>query len=142
MPLDLVSPLNACLSLLALWVIIGALGLARPMSVGFAGRTLFPLGALCGLALAVVAAASLGLPAEQAVLPIGLPDLPFHVRRDSLTSVFLVLLGGTAAGISLFAAGYFRKGQGTPPGPWPASRLAILPVGRAPQGPVRAQWPP
>lgn len=113
---DFTSALNACLALLAAWGIIGALGLVRPMSVAFAGRTLFPLGALCGLALAVVAAASLGLPTEQAVLPIGLPDLPFHVRRDSLTSVFLVLLGGTAAGISLFAAGYFRKGQGTPPG--------------------------
>lgn len=116
MPLDFASPLTACLALLAGWVVIGALGLLNPGSVAFAGRTLFPLGALCGLALAVVAAASLGTPTEQAVLPIGLPDLPFHVRRDALSSVFLVLLGGTATGVSLFAAGYFRKGQGTPPG--------------------------
>ena len=116
MPFDFASPLTACLALLAGWVLIGALGLLNPGSVAFAGRTLFPLGALCGLALAVVAASSLGAPTEQAVLPIGLPDLPFHVRRDSLTSVFLVLLGGTATGISLFAAGYFRRGQGTPPG--------------------------
>ena len=39
-----------------------------------------------------------------------------HVRRDALTSLFLVLLGGASAGISVFAAGYFRRGHGTAPG--------------------------
>jgi formate hydrogenlyase subunit 3/multisubunit Na+/H+ antiporter MnhD subunit len=68
------------------------------------------------LAVALVAVASLGMPAEQAVLPIGLPDLPFHVRLDALSSVFLVLLGITATGISLFSAGYFRTGEGALPG--------------------------
>jgi hydrogenase-4 component B len=110
------SCLNACLALLAAWGVIGFAGLIRPHSLGFAARTLFPLGALCGLGLAVVAALGLALPAETAVLPIGLPDLPFHVRRDALSSVFLVLLGGTSGGISIFATGYFRKGEGTSPG--------------------------
>jgi hydrogenase-4 component B len=114
--LVITSSLHACLVLIALWGFIGLAGLLRPMSVGFAGRTLFPLGALCGAVLAVVAAASLEMPAEQAVLPIGLPDLPMHVRRDALTSAFLVLLGGSSAGISVFAAGYFRRGEGTAPG--------------------------
>jgi formate hydrogenlyase subunit 3/multisubunit Na+/H+ antiporter MnhD subunit len=50
------------------------------------------------------------------VLPIGLPDLPVHLRLDELSSAFLVLLGAAAAGISIFAAGYFRRGEGTPPG--------------------------
>ncbi len=112
----LASPLRACLMLLAAWAAIGALGLLRPGSIGFAGRTLFPLGALCGLALALVAVVSLGMPAEQLVLPIGLPDLPFHLRLDALSSVFLILLGITATGVSLFAAGYFRTGEGTLPG--------------------------
>lgn len=110
------SSLSACLALIAVWGLIGLAGLLRPQSLGFVGRTLFPLGALCGIALAVVAAASLTLPPEQAVLPIGLPDLPVHVRRDALSSVFLFLLGTTAAGISVFAAGYFRRGPGTAPG--------------------------
>src|ERR1035438_4591325 len=110
------SSLNACLALIAVWGLIGLAGLLRPKSLGFVARTLFPLGALCGLALAVVAAISLTAPSEQAVLPIGLPDLPMHVRRDALTSLFLFLLGITSAGISVFAAGYFRRGQGTPPG--------------------------
>ena len=114
--LDIDSSLRACLALLALWALIGVAGLMRPMSLGFVGRMLFPLGALCGVALAVVAATSFGAPAEQAVLKVGLPDLPMHVRRDALASFFLVLLGATSAGISVFAAGYFRRGAGTAPG--------------------------
>jgi hydrogenase-4 component B len=110
------SALNACLVLVALWGLIGLIGLARPMSIGFVARTLFPLGALCGVALAAVAAASLTASTEQAVLAIGLPDLPMHVRRDGLTSLFLFLLGAASAGISVFAAGYFRPGAGTAPG--------------------------
>jgi len=110
------SPLSACLALLALWGLIGLAGLLRPTSLLFVGRTLFPLGALCGLALAIVAAASLGEHPEQAVLQIGLPDLPMHVRRDALTSLFLLLLGAASAGISVFAAGYFRRGEGTDAG--------------------------
>ncbi len=110
------SSLRVCLALIGLWGLIGLAGLLRPASLRFVARTLFPLGALCGVALAVVAATSLTAPVEQAVLPIGLPDLPFHVRRDALTSLFLFLLGITSAGISIFAAGYFRRGRGTSPG--------------------------
>ena len=110
------SPLDACLALLALWVLIGLAGLLRPGSLRYVARTLFPLGALCGLALALVALASLAAPIERAVLIVGLPDLPMHLRRDALSSLFLFLLGAAAAGISVFAAGYFRKGHGTSAG--------------------------
>jgi formate hydrogenlyase subunit 3/multisubunit Na+/H+ antiporter MnhD subunit len=110
------SPLQACLALLTSWLVIGAAGLLRPGSVAYVGRVLFPLGALTGVALAIVAGASLAMPAEQATLLIGLPDLPFHARLDPLSRVFLVLLGAASAGVSIFAAGYFRKGQGTAPG--------------------------
>jgi hydrogenase-4 component B len=110
------SSLNACLAIIALWGLIGLAGLLRPTSLFFVGRTLFPLGAVCGVALAVVAATTLAAPSEQGVLPIGLPDLPMHVRRDALTSLFLILLGAASAGISIFAAGYFRRGEGTSAG--------------------------
>ena len=110
------SSLSACLVLIALWGLLGLAGLLRPMSVGFVGRTLFPLGALCGATLAVVAAVSLAAPAEQLTLTVGLPDLPMHMRRDALTSIFLFLLGAASAGVSVFAAGYFRRGHGTAPG--------------------------
>lgn len=110
------SPLSACLALLALWGLIGLAGLLRPASLRFVARTLFPLGALCGVGLAIVAALSLAMRPETAVLPLGLPDLPMHVRRDALSSVFLFLLGVASAGISVFAAGYFRRGHGTSAG--------------------------
>jgi formate hydrogenlyase subunit 3/multisubunit Na+/H+ antiporter MnhD subunit len=113
-PLD--SPLAACLALLAGWGVIGLAGLLRPTSVAFVGKVLFPLGAIVGLGIALVAVASFGAPVERATLLIGLPDLPMHVRLDALSRVFLVLLGSASAGVSLFASGYFRKGQGTAPG--------------------------
>jgi hydrogenase-4 component B len=111
------SPLTLCLLLLAAWCVVGLAGLARPLSIAFVGRTLFPVGAVIGAALALVAAASLAHPSsERLVLPIGLPDLPVHLRLDSLSSVFLILLGAPSVGISIFAAGYFRRGEGTAPG--------------------------
>jgi formate hydrogenlyase subunit 3/multisubunit Na+/H+ antiporter MnhD subunit len=110
------SPLSACLAILGLWGLIGVVGLVRPRSIALVGRTLFPLGALCGAALAVIAALSLASAPESAVLAIGLPDLPMHVRLDALSAFFLVLLGVASAGISMFAAGYFRRGAGTLPG--------------------------
>ena len=109
--------LTGCVALLCGWVVIGLAGLARPGSVRFAGRTLFPLGAALGLALAVLAGASLlGGGTERLVLAVGLPDLPAHLRLDPLSSLFLLLLGATSAGISVFAGGYFRQGEGALPG--------------------------
>jgi formate hydrogenlyase subunit 3/multisubunit Na+/H+ antiporter MnhD subunit len=113
-PVD--SPLAASLALLAAWLAIGLAGLLRQKDVAFVGRILFPMGAIVGAALAIVAGASFGAPAERVLLVIGLPDLPMHMRLDALSRVFLVLLGSAAAGVSLFASGYFRKGEGTAPG--------------------------
>lgn len=110
------SPLTLCLLLLTAWSLVGLAGLARPSSIAFVGRTLFPLGALLGVGLAVAAAMGLNHPAEQLVLPIGLPDLPAHLRLDALSITFMILLGAASAGISIFAAGYFRQGEGTAPG--------------------------
>ena len=110
------SPLRLCLALLALWALIGFAGLLRPLNLRYVGRILFPLGAICGVALAAVAVLNLNALPEQSVLPIGLPDLPMHLRRDALATFFLLLLGAASAGISIFAAGYFRRGEGTAPG--------------------------
>lgn len=98
------------------WLFVGAAGVAALQRLTLVSRVLFPLGGLLGLALFGLAlAAVLGTP-EVAVLAIGLPALPFHIRLDSLSAYFLMVTGGAAAGISIFAAGYFRKGEGTPPG--------------------------
>ncbi len=79
-------------------------------------HVLFPAGGLLGLALFAVALAALSSPAQTAVLPVGLPGLPFHLRLDSLSAYFLLVIGAASAGVSAFAAGYFRRGEGTPPG--------------------------
>jgi hydrogenase-4 component B len=110
------SPLLLCVLLLVAWCTVGLAGMVRPLSLAFVGRTLFPLGAIVGVALAVVAATSLTHTTEQLVLPIGLPDLPVHLHLDALSGVFLVLLGAASAGISIFSAGYFRQSEGTAPG--------------------------
>jgi NADH:ubiquinone oxidoreductase subunit 5 (subunit L)/multisubunit Na+/H+ antiporter MnhA subunit len=98
------------------WMLLGLVGVLAMRRLAFVARVLFPLGGLLGLALAGVAmAALLGTP-EVAVLPIGLPSLPFHLRLDSMAAFFLLVIGAASAGISAFAAGYFRQGEGTPPG--------------------------
>src|SRR2546429_9265711 len=89
MTTTLPSPLSACLGLLAGWLFIGCAGLVRPASVRFAGRTLFPLGAVLGLALAGIAAASLvGPHKERPTRPLRLPALPVHLRLDPPSSAF------------------------------------------------------
>jgi formate hydrogenlyase subunit 3/multisubunit Na+/H+ antiporter MnhD subunit len=80
-------------------------------------RVLFPIGAVACLGVAVLAGLFLatGQKPEMLILPLGLPDLPFHIRLDALSSFFLLLLGLAGTGISTFAAGYFRSGEGTAP---------------------------
>jgi formate hydrogenlyase subunit 3/multisubunit Na+/H+ antiporter MnhD subunit len=82
----------------------------------FVGRVLFCAGAVVGLVLAVVALFAIPQPPQSTVLPLGLPDLPFHLRLDSLSAFFLLLLGAAGAAISSFSAGY-PLGEGTAPGP-------------------------
>ncbi|MHB8565116.1 MAG: hydrogenase 4 subunit B [Acidiferrobacteraceae bacterium] len=98
------------------WLVIGLLGLVRMRSVPWVGRVLFPVSALMGLLLGAMALSGLALPAQTMVLPLGLPSLPFHVRLDGLSRFFLMLIGFTSAGISIFSAGYLRPGEGAPPG--------------------------
>jgi len=116
------APFNAWIQLdwiLAIgagWIVIAAAGIVALHRLRFVAHVLFPAGALLALLLSGVALQAMMVPTQVAVLPIGLPGLPFHLRLDSLSAFFLVILGAAAAGISIFAAGYFRAGQGTPPG--------------------------
>ncbi|MDO8375712.1 MAG: proton-conducting transporter membrane subunit, partial [Aquabacterium sp.] len=114
--------LDWMLVIVAGWLLVGVAGVLALRRLALVSRLLFPLGGLLSLALAVVAlnaltgASGTTQAAQWAVLPIGLPSLPFHLRLDSLAAYFLLVIGATSAGISVFAAGYFRKGEGTPPG--------------------------
>ena len=98
------------------WLLLGVIGIATLRQFKLVARVLFPLGAFGGLVLAVTAIYGLLGQPETRILPIGLPQLPFHLRLDALSSLFLFVIGAAGCGVSLFAAGYFRKGEGTPPG--------------------------
>lgn len=108
--------IDGLLVAIALWLVVAVLGVAAMRRFRFVSRVLFPAGGAVALAVFVLALVALQQPPEVAVLPIGLPALPFHLRLDPLSALFLMVLGGAAAGISVFAAGYFRRGEGTPPG--------------------------
>ncbi len=98
------------------WLTIAVLGVLALRRFELVARVLFPAGGLLALALFGIALSAVVSEPQVAVLPIGLPQLPFHFRLDSLSAFFLMVIGGAAAGVSAFAAGYFRQGEGTPPG--------------------------
>jgi len=107
-----VLPLDAAGAVIVLWAVLGLLGLIMQRSPRLITNIIFPAGALVSLALAVTGLWALGEVASIAVLPLGLPDLPLHLRLDPLSAFFLILLGGASFGVSLFSAGYFRSMEG------------------------------
>ncbi len=110
------STLGAALALAAAWLVIGTAGLVALRNFDVVSRLLFPAGGAVALALLGVALPAVWGEPQSVVLPIGLPGLPFHFRLDALSALFLMVIGGAAAGVSLFSAGYFRRAEGTPPG--------------------------
>ena len=108
--------LTSLLAVLAGWLLVGLAGVWALRRFLLVSRLLFPLGAVLSLVLTAVALHALLSPPETLVLPLGLPNLPFHFRLDALSAYFLLVIGAASSGISVFAAGYFRQGEGTPPG--------------------------
>ncbi|HKU87163.1 MAG TPA: hydrogenase 4 subunit B [Casimicrobiaceae bacterium] len=109
------SPLALITAAIVAWLAIGGAGIVQPRNLRVV-RLLFVIGAAVALAVAGVALVALRAEPQAMVLPLGLPDLPFHLRIDALSAFFLILLGAAAAAISLFSSGYFRSGEGTAPG--------------------------
>ncbi|MDO9064990.1 MAG: hydrogenase 4 subunit B, partial [Sulfuricella sp.] len=110
-------PIDVALGVIAYWLLLGLAGLLLQNTRAIT-QFIFPAGVLGALVLAAAAMGSLGGAANIAVLPLGLPDLPFHLRMDSLSAFFLLLLGAASIGISLYSAGYFR--------PMPGNTLGLL----------------
>ncbi len=114
-PLDWL-PIDWALVVVVGWLVVGAAGVFALRRFRLVAHVLFPAGGLLGLAMFAVALAALFDSVQTAVLPVGLPELPFHLRLDTLSAYFLLVIGAATAGVSTFAAGYFRRGEGTPPG--------------------------
>lgn len=110
------TSMDAVLIVVAGWLVLGLCGLLAIRRTMFVARLLFPLGAVLGVVLSIVGLLSCFELAQTTVLPLGLPGLPFHLRLDTLSSYFLSVFGMVSTGVSFFSAGYFRKGEGTPPG--------------------------
>jgi formate hydrogenlyase subunit 3/multisubunit Na+/H+ antiporter MnhD subunit len=91
----------------ACWIILGAVSLLESERVRFINRFVFPAGAAGAFVLAAIGMYAVGEPAQTLELPLGLPDLPFHLRLDPLAAFFLLLLGVGAFGVCVYAAGYF-----------------------------------
>ncbi|MBI3935641.1 MAG: hydrogenase 4 subunit B [Betaproteobacteria bacterium] len=107
-PPDL-TPVTIAAGIAGFWILIGAASLVESQRLRFINRLIFPAGAVAGCVLAIIGARALGDPAETLVLPLGLPDLPFHLRLDPLAAFFLFLLGVGAFGVSAYAPGYFSR---------------------------------
>jgi hydrogenase-4 component B len=105
------QPVEVAVTLSVIWISLGVAALAFNRAPRAMTDVLFPAGAAVALALALTGLWAMGGPASAAVLPAGLPDLPFHVRVDALSGFFLLLLGGVSFGVSLFCSGYFRHGN-------------------------------
>ena len=108
--------IDGVLIVVAAWFAIGLAGIAALRNFRVVAYVLFPASALLSIAIAGLGLVALPATPEVAILAIGLPDLPFHLRLDALSAFFLVVLGLASAGISVFAGGYFRAGEGTAPG--------------------------
>src|SRR5271157_879618 len=52
---------------------------------------------------------------NQVVLPVGLPDLPFHLRLDALSGFFLTVIGLLSFFVSIYSIGYVKGYLGQRP---------------------------
>ena len=102
-----VLPIDVALGVVVAWLMLGIAGLML-QNTRIITQYIFPAGAFGSLVLAMAGLGGL-TETSVAILPLGLPDLPFHLRMDALSSFFILLLGGASIGISLFSAGYFRN---------------------------------
>jgi hydrogenase-4 component B len=111
-----VTPLQAVLAIVVWWLAMGVIGLFVARSLRVVANILFPLGAAGALVIALAGYAAVVGEVDTLILPLGLPDLPFHLRLDPLSGFFLLLLGAVSAGVSVYAAGYLRPDEDSSPG--------------------------
>ncbi|MFA5826528.1 MAG: hydrogenase 4 subunit B [Gallionellaceae bacterium] len=107
-----ILPLDVAGWLIQFWIALGVASLLLQRRPQFICSVIFPLSALASLLMAATGLWALAASPNIMVLPLGLPDLPFHLRLDPLSAFFLILLGTASFGISLFGSGYFRQMEG------------------------------
>ncbi len=107
-----ILPMDIAAALVQIWLILGLAGLALQATPNSITRFIFPCSAIVSLAFAGIGLWGLSANPSVMVLPLGLPDLPFHLRLDALSAFFLLLLGVVSFGVTLFSCDYFRSFNG------------------------------
>ncbi len=115
-PLNSVPLLGLALGVVAAWALLGLAALWRPHSTRWVALRVFPLGAALCAAMALLGLLGVFAAPQELTLALGASGLVLHWRLDPLSGFFLLLLGTSAFGSTVFACGYFRKGEGAPPG--------------------------
>ena len=114
--MNLANPLQLVVQVIVLWLLLGASGIVFIRNLAVVTRLLYPVGVAGSIALAWAGMSAIGAEPNTTTLPLGLPDWPFQLRIDSLSGFFLLLLGTTSVGVSIFSSGYLRAGETSPPG--------------------------
>lgn len=121
--------MSLVLAVIAMLLALSVAGIALRRSPMVATVVYAAAGALAALvAVAALVRLATGADVETAVLPLGLPWLPVHLRLDALASFFLLVVNLTAATASLFGWGYGRAHGGAAESPPPGPVLPLYPL--------------
>lgn len=103
------SPLDIIASAFALLLVVLALSPVFHKNQRLLINIVFPLIAVSSFLTAVAGGWSLirNIP-DAAILAMGLPDLPFHVRIDLLSGFFLLVVGLLSFFVSVYSIGYVK----------------------------------
>src|SRR5882724_2301833 len=82
-------PVDVAFGVILVWLALGLVGFALRNRAEIVTRFVFPSTAAIALLLALAMFVGLSGSPSVAVLPLGLPDLPFHLRVDALSAFFL-----------------------------------------------------
>ena len=102
LPFSSLLSLDWVLLVASAWLLLAIAGLVFLKNFAVVARVLFPASAVLSIVLAAVVLTAVIQTPQVAVLPLGLPSLPFHFRLDALAAFFVMLLGLASAGISVF----------------------------------------
>lgn len=104
----MVDPIYAILGIAIYWFFLGITGgVVLHWQTKYL-KVFFLLSTLGSVFLLIISSLSLHQSSANAVISIGIPGYPFHLHSDPFSGFFLMLLGVTAFGISIFSSDYFR----------------------------------
>lgn len=111
-----IVPINIASYSILILLLLGLPAVLLRRSQGLLITVSFMLTALASLLIVIagVWTVAAGI-TNQIVLPIGLPDLPFHLRLDPLAGFFLTVIGLLSFFVSVYSIGYIRGYLGKRP---------------------------